>query len=373
LKFFVNGSDTEYNGGRTRNDIITWMRKKTGPSSKEFKTVSEVDAFIQTADAVVVLFGSEGISFFLDFSKQFDDISFAHCLSQECLDNYKVESGTVVVFKNFDEKRNDLPKGYSLPAFKEFVDTRTKPTIMNFDEKCAQFIFGKSTPGLFLYYDKNSENASALEAILAEIAPQVKGKIQLIKTGVTQGLETRLAEYIGVTAADLPTIRIADTRSDLKKYTMSGEINATNVLKFVEDWLSGKLSATLKSQEIPATQDEAVIVLVGKSFDQIVMDPTKDVLVEFYAPWCGHCKKLAPIYEEVAQKLAHNTNLVIAKMDSTANETDKVSVQGFPTIKFWPAGNKTAPKEFEGERTVEGFIEYLTKHSTNPLIPKDDL
>jgi protein disulfide isomerase len=154
---------------------------------------------------------------------------------------------------------------------------------------------------------------------------------------------------------------------------MSGDVTVENILKFVADWEAGNLKASLKTEEIPATQNEAVYVLVGKSFDQIVMDHTKDVLVEFYAPWCGHCKKIAPIYEEVAQKLAHNKNLIIAKMDATANETDKVSIQGFPTIKFWPAGNKTKPIDFDGDRTVEGFIEFLTKQSTNALLPKDDL
>lgn len=373
LKFFSNGKDLEYNGGRTKGDIVSWMRKKTGPASTELKSVSDVENFQKTADAVVVLFGNEGLSNYADWNKAFDDIAFGNCSAQECLDNFKVEDGTVVVFKNFDEKRNDLAKGYSATAFKEFVESKTKPTIMKFDEKVAQYIFGKSAPGLFLYYDRNSENAAALEAIIAEVATQVKGVIQVVKTGITEGLETRLAEYIGVTAADLPTVRIADTRTDLKKFNMSGEITTQNILRFVEDWQGKKLSASLKSEEIPAKQEGPVYVLVGKSFDEIVMDPTKDVLVEFYAPWCGHCKKLAPIYDEVAQKLSHNKNLIIAKMDSTANETDKVSIQGFPTIKFWPAGNKDRPMEFEGERTVEGFIEYLTKNSANPLIPKDDL
>jgi len=46
--------------------------------------------------------------------------------------------------------------------------------------------------------------------------------------------------------------------------------------------------------------------------------------MEFYAPWCGHCKSLAPIYDKLAKRLAKNTNLVIGKMDSTANEVDSV-------------------------------------------------
>ena len=46
-------------------------------------------------------------------------------------------------------------------------------------------------------------------------------------------------------------------------------------------------------------------------------------------------------------------------MDATTNETDRVSIQGFPTIKFWPAGNKGAPMDFEGDRTVDGFIDFI--------------
>ena len=104
------------------------------------------------------------------------------------------------------------------------------------------------------------------------------------------------------------------------------------------------------------------------------MDDSKDVLVEFYAPWCGHCKKLTPIYDELAKNLKHNTNLIIAKMDATANEVESVSIQGFPTIKFWPAGKKSSPMDFNGDRTVEGFTTFLAQHSTNPVTAhKDDL
>jgi len=57
----------------------------------------------------------------------------------------------------------------------------------------------------------------------------------------------------------------------------------------------------MKSEPIPATNDEPVKVIVGKNFDEIVMNSPHDVLLMFYAPWCGHCKTLHPIYDVVAK------------------------------------------------------------------------
>ena len=44
-------------------------------------------------------------------------------------------------------------------------------------------------------------------------------------------------------------------------------------------------------------------IVVGRNFDEIVNDPSKDVLIEFYAPWCGHCKALAPKFDELGEKV----------------------------------------------------------------------
>lgn len=58
------------------------------------------------------------------------------------------------------------------------------------------------------------------------------------------------------------------------------------------------------------------------------------------APWCGHCKELAPIWEQLGEKYADHENVIIAKMDATANEVESIVIQGFPTIKYFPAGGK---------------------------------
>ena len=67
------------------------------------------------------------------------------------------------------------------------------------------------------------------------------------------------------------------------------------------------------------------------------------MMVKFYAPWCGHCKKLAPIYVNVAENLAKaNSPAKIAEVDCTVHKTvcNENGVKGYPTVKFFVKGNK---------------------------------
>ena len=367
LKFFVNGVPQEYQGGRTEPEIVAWLRKKTGPPSKIFNDHAAVESWNSSLDASVVFFGTNESLFnvFQNVARSTEDVSFASCSSEDCLTHFNARHGQVTVFKKFDDLRNDLTESFTEESLTTFISSNSTPKVMKFDEKCAQLIFGKATPGIFFYRDPNASDAAKWQEMATALSERLGGKLKVIVTGITDGLEQRLAEYIGVKTEDLPSVRIHDTRTDLKKYTLSGEVTTESIDKFVSDWESGKLEPSLKSDEIPATNDEPVKILVGKNFHSIVMDTTKDVLVEFYAPWCGHCKKLSPIYDELALKLkTSNPNIVIAKMDSTTNEVAEVSVQGFPTLKFWPKGNKSAPMDYSGERDFNGFMAFLEKNAS---------
>lgn len=133
------------------------------------------------------------------------------------------------------------------------------------------------------------------------------------------------------------------------------------------DLQEGKLEPYVKSEEIPEKNDGPVVVAVGKNFDDVVVNNGKDTLVEFYAPWCGHCKKLTPVFEELGTKLK-DEDVAIVKMDATANDVPpQFEVRGFPTLFWLPKDSKDKPVKYDGGREVDDFIQYISAHSSNEL------
>lgn len=135
-----------------------------------------------------------------------------------------------------------------------------------------------------------------------------------------------------------------------------------NIGSFIDDVKSGKIKPHLKSEDIPENAGPLTVV-VGKSFEEVVKDPTKDVLVKYYAPWCGHCKKLAPIWDELAEFYKDVPDLTIAKFDATANEADGVEIRGYPTLIFYPKDNKDGV-DYSGERELKDFKKWLSENSS---------
>lgn len=83
-----------------------------------------------------------------------------------------------------------------------------------------------------------------------------------------------------------PAFAIQDVKKNQKfPYDHEKEITAAEIEKFVESYLDGSMKPSIKSEPIPEKQEGPVQVVVAHSYKDIVLDDTKDVLIEFYAPW----------------------------------------------------------------------------------------
>merc|ERR1711934_360877 len=121
-------------------------------------------------------------------------------------------------------------------------------------------------------------------------------------------------------------------------------------------------------EDAPAT---GIVELTMENFVEVVTDAKKHVVVKFYAPWCGHCKEFAPVYEKIAEKYSDKDDVVIAKLDSEAHAVfaKMYKVTSYPTIKVFKKSDKKGAV-FEGERNEDALAEFIDKETyEEPVVP----
>lgn len=366
LKLFIGGTPVDYKGGREEEEMYTWLVKRSEPAATQV-TLADADKIDAERLAVVYLLPEGDEAALADFQKlanSYDNVHFHYTHDNALRDRYDAhEQFTFMVVRSFDEGRKYLVDKAAIPfeEMRGFFEGLRHPQVMEFGQEAAERIFGSENSAIFFFTDKPAQN-KGLEAFRAA-AKSRAGKIIFSLSSITTDLGAKLAEFIGVTSADESQVRVIKfSNGTVKKFKCQAE-TAEAVEQCVDDFEKDALKAYYKSEPVPAPTNEAVKVVVGDNFQEVVLDSDAHVLLEAYAPWCGHCKKLAPIYEKVGQRLAGVKDVIIAKMDASANEHPAIEVKGFPTIKFFRKGAKDAPVDFEGDRTEKGFLDFLVRET----------
>ncbi|EIE22882.1 protein disulfide isomerase [Coccomyxa subellipsoidea C-169] len=364
LKIFRNGNldkPSDYAGPRDAAGIVSYLEKVSGPPSKELKTKEEVAEFKEAHDpAVLGVFSGADAAEFKAFEGAADglrsDFDFAHTFDASLVDE---EAPAVVVVKSYDEPVVVFEGKFGDAEISGFVEAATTPKLVEMDQspknkKALSRIFADQAKPKILALD--AKNEKKFRDILTHVSSKRADRFNTLWTDPSAN--PQVAKYFGLEDSELPAIAIHDAQNDGKFFLKNAKPGAVN--KWLDDWEAGKIEKFIKSEEAPKDNSGPVKVVTANTFDEIVLGG-KDVLIEFYAPWCGHCKSLAPIYEELGTKFADNESVTIAKMDATANDvpSNKFEVKGFPTIAFvaGPTGEITV---YEGDRSLPDLSTFVT-------------
>jgi len=267
----------------------------------------------------------------------------------------KFEDNHVVYDGAFD--KDDIEKFVTKQYF-GLVGVRTQDNAKEFKAPVVIAYFAVD-------YKKNPKGTNYWRNRILKVAEQYKDDFSFAISSKDE-FQYEMNEYgIDFVPSDKPIVTAKNAKG--QKFILKEEFSVENFSDFLKKIQAGELEPFLKSEPIPDSQHGEVVVAVGKNFDDVVINNGKDTLVEFYAPWCGHCKKLTPIFDALGEKLKHE-DVSIVKMDATANDVPAgFDVRGFPTLYWLPKDSKDKPVRYESGREVDDFIKYIAKHATNEL------
>jgi len=379
LKIFKHGEPTEYNGPRDADGIVKYLRSKAGPTVREINTIEEAEKFLSNSEhSIFGLFSSPKTLLATEFSKVADALAeefrFAATSSPDVLAKYN-HKDQVVIYQpprlqvKLESTENVYTGEASKDKIKEFIQSEIDGIVGHRTSDNAKRF---KNPLVVVYYNvdyvKDVKGTNYVRNRVIKVAQKLKSECLNVRFAVSsaEDLNSEITEHgLEYTSGQKFVLGFGPNG---EKFAFNGEYSPESLEKFARDLSAGVLEPFLKSEPVPTENPDAVKTVVAKNFDTIVNDPTKDVLIEFYAPWCGHCKTLAPKYEELAKKLQDESDIVIAKMDATANDVPSLyDVKGFPTLYFVPKNSKKSPLRYNGGRETDDFIKYLAKESTDPL------
>ncbi|EKX37856.1 hypothetical protein GUITHDRAFT_48649, partial [Guillardia theta CCMP2712] len=265
------------------------------------------------------------------------------------------------------------PKWHQLPPerryalfdadrIKSFVATYRMPRVVELTGKVWRRVLQSPVRNqTLLFSDPFSPGHEQRMAAFAAVAEEWFGKVLFLQISSNF---TSVLKYFGLTASDFPAVVVAvagheeTDKGEMYRLDQSRpQFNLTTLPK-------GNL------EEDVIYPDDPVRKLTGEELEQVVMDPDKDVLVKFFAPWCGHCQAMRTAYMEVSDAFEEHPDLVIAEFDATAHKLPAgLSIEGYPTLRMWPAErgnstrNKLSPLDYQGPRTTADISAFVRRHS----------
>ena len=373
LKMFMFGEPIDYQGERTEEDMFNFIMKKTGPSSEELKDKEDLDN-MAAMDVSVVMFmpkeDEEILKVFNSAAAKIEDLTFKYSFDDELKKQYYDSPYVLVVFRNFDDGKKIMANDEkpTKDQIEKFVNSVRFPVVSEFNETSAERIFGSESSAMFFFTD--DDNHPALTEF-KNFAKSNSNRMIFSRSKISEDLGARLSEFLGVTTADDPTVRfIKFNNNNVDKYKVT-DLTVEGFTKALDEFEAGTLPAYYKSEPVPEKNDEGVKVVVGNNFDDVVLNNDKFVMLEAYAPWCGHCQQLEPIYKQLGDLFKDVEDVVISKIDATANEHKTLNIEGFPTIFFYKPGQKDAPLTYDGERDLPSLVKYIEEQVGRKIVKED--
>ena len=307
LIFFKHGSPIEYTGPRKADGIIHWLERKTTSPLTFIDSEEKLLPFLNTDKIVVVGYfsGDNSSDIFLEVAHSLDKLPFGIVTDSELFDPDLSSSQGVIIYKGFDEKKVEFKQDMEKDVLENFIIVHQFHLVSEFSQELSEmFSDAKIERHVILFAPKGVPSTDDTVETLRKVAPTFRGKILFILVDSSADQFRGVIEFFGINSVEIPCLRGVILQEEVARYKQEEpDLSEKAVRMFAEDFISGKLKLDLKSEALPEDwNDNPVKILTSTNFHEVIKQrKLKKALVEFYAPWCGHCKALASVWDQLGE------------------------------------------------------------------------
>ncbi|XP_054848501.1 protein disulfide-isomerase-like protein of the testis [Eublepharis macularius] len=370
LKFFVDGdrsNPVDCKGVRTASAFVTWVKRRIGSCSVHLNSTSQAQAFIDPEGLAIIGFFKSPpggvVEVFCDSARSTPEIPFGMTSSDEVFAHFGIRENMIVIFQKGKPVYNEVAEEGKLNHMEltRLIKTFTMDLVTEYNLETSVKIFDVPVENhILLFIPKSSTVFNEAYENYKTVALEFRGKIMFILVDTDESRNGRVIEYFQVIEIEVPAVQILNLTSDARYKMPAERVTGRNLRSFCQSYLEGTAKRHLSSEEIQEGWDKKPVkVLVGKNFDKVVFNKKNHVFVMFYAPWCEACQKVLPIWDELGKMYENRKNIVIAKIDYTANNVQLLNVERYPFFRYFPVGSATRVDPYKGEHTLDAFVNFL--------------
>ncbi|KAM3747640.1 hypothetical protein ACB098_05G050000 [Castanea mollissima] len=381
LLLFVNGTSQAYTGGLSAEEIVIWARKKTGVPLVRISSVAEADEFLKKYHTFVIgLFEKyEGPDYgeFVKAAISDNEIQFVETsnidVATVLFPDIKDTKHFLGIVKSEPERYTPYEGTFEMDKILQFLDYNKLPLVTKLTELNSARVYSSPVQLQVIVFAEVDEFKNLLEP-LQEVARKFKSKMMFLYVDITdENLAKPFLTLFGLEEAKNTVVTAFDNKIS-SKFLLQSDLTPNNIEEFCTRLLDGTLSPYFKSQPIPDNQEASIQIIVGKTFDDLVLSSPKNVLLEVHTPWCISCETTSKHVEKLAKHFKGLDNLVFARIDASTNEHPKLQVDEYPTLILYPANDKANPIKLSTKSGLKELAASINKHlKAKDHVKKDEL
>ncbi|XP_032396457.1 protein disulfide-isomerase [Etheostoma spectabile] len=345
--------------------ILTWLKRRAGSAADLIADLSQLEA---SEDLTVVGFfkemNHEYVQVFYAAAIDLPDVNFVVTQNNDIITKYGLQHDVVHLFK-----KSQLIQDYKMTpqTSKEmlilFITVYQMDPVTEYTGQTAtQILTSPVLNHALLYINKSSAGFKEIHSAFNSAAEAFRLKILFVWVDVDEPRNGRLMEYFRVRSFEAPLIRLVNLTDHVTYHLPSDTLDAQTIKSFCQSYLDGKAKPKMQSEPIPEGWDkQPVKELVGMTLEKVAFNPNNTVFVLFYLPYSPESRALFPLWEELAEALKEREDVVIARIDASANDIN-MSMQGaYPSLCLFPALYAERVVVYQGKRKVKDLLKFLDK------------